>query len=683
MPTDSIPSTGRYPCPTYVVTHNGETDEGGELGHHDTDPSWCVAFVRYDIPVSSYGAPGDITRIRAGDPMIVENDCVSVQYSGGKGSYAKRVELTMKAGDVYYPNAVRPGDWVVVWMHNSQQAIDEVIRRVKGLDGPSRSTFDFNSGLKFIGRVIGVSSADETSSGGTRTVTQVVVCQAFTELASSIYFTGMAKFTLNPALEAGQADPNKVLAEKSTTDASFVRSYQQKYKDLMAKYLEVLANQTQERSGLPPDRVIGLVLLYTLGIDNTIGKLSDPQDKLDTISGNFNDAIIVPAPIAKIMGKPEANKLWQFYSIYLGIQKYRSGGTSPWRDFIPTVKGSQDELVNYRTFRYSPAATDGSIWFEPPLWANRTIWSILNDYLNPVVNEMYTCLRINPHKSGNGAIQPTIVVREQPFSTGLYDYINNKEGNAERIAQEYKQGKKQIKTTKTDPFHDKPRTMYCNLPRWIIDESVIKAIHTATDENDRVNFVQVWGNALNNATAGFTPGELSRPEMFRANQTNLPNWYVDQQDVQRHGLRPDVTESNYDYVKDSTFGTRVGIWARQRADWFFNGQLRPKGTIVMAGVPEPIVEGDNVQVRGVVYHIESVQHQGRIEPGGKKSFSTTLSVSRGILASSLLSGNLLPQYPYSHGGAATSEDAPGVTDVQQTFSHGNRDEYGESDRSDE
>ena len=683
MPTKAIPSTGRYPCPTYVLSHNSETDEGQVYGHHDTDPSWAVAFVRYDIPVSSYGAKGDITKIKPNDPMIIENDCISVQYSAAKESYAKRVELTMKAGDVYYPYAVRPGDWVMVWMNNSQQAIDEVIRRIKGLNGPSRSTFDFRSGLKFVGRVIGVSSADATTVNGVRTVTQVVVCQAFTELASSIYFTGMASFNLNPALDAGTADPNKELAQQATTSASFVRAYQQRYKDLMNKYLEILAAQTQDRSGLPPDRIIGLVLIFTLGIDNSIGRQRDPQDKIDTISGNFNDVIIVPQPIAKMLGRPEANKLWQFYSVYLGIQQYKAGGTQPWRDFIPSIKGTEDELVNYRTFRYSPTPTDGSIWFEPPVWANRTVWSILNDYLNPVVNEMYTCLRINPHPDGSGAIQPTIVVREQPFSTGLYDFIANKDGNAERIAREYKEGKRDIKAQKTDPFHDKARTFYCNLPRWVVDESVIRDVNTATDENDRVNFVQVWGNALNNATAGFTPGEVNRPEAFRANQTNLPNWYVDQQDVQRHGLRPDVTESNFDYVKDSSFGTRVGVWAKQRADWAFNGQLRPKGTIIMAGVPEPIVEGDNVQVRGIVYHIEAVQHRGTLAADGKKNFTTTLTVSRGILASSLIAKDVIPQYPYSRGGASEAEDQPGITDIQQTFSHGNRDSYGERGSSDE
>lgn len=677
MPTDSIPSTGRLPCPSYIISHNSETDEGGKYGHHDTDPGWAVAFVRYDVPVSSYGAKSDITKIKVTDPMIIENDCISVSYSGGKGSFAKRCELTMKAGDVYYPNAVRPGDWVMVWMNDDFQATDEVIRAIKGLPGKARSTFDFYSGLKFVGRVIGVSSADVTQQNGTRSITQTVVCQAFTELASAIYFTGMAKYVLNPALESGTTDPNKQLADKSTTEATFIKAYQEKYRNLMGKYLEILGNKTQERAGLPPDRLIAMILIFTLGIDSTIGTLKDPQDQIDTITGNFNDAIIVPKPVAKLLGRSEANRLWQFYSIYLGVQQYNSGGSKPWRDFIPRIKGNQNELVQYRTFRYCQTPTDGSIWFEPPFWSNRTIWSILNDYLNPVVNEMYTCLRINPHPSGKGAIQPTLVVREQPFSTGLYNFITNRDGMAARVEREFKEGKKDIKARKQDPFKDKPRSFYCNLPRWIIDESMIKSINTATDENDRVNFVQVWGNALNNASAGFSDGELNRPEIFRANQTNLPNWYVDQQDVQRHGLRPDISESNFDYVKDSTFGTRVNIWARMRSDWLFNGQLRPKGSITLAGVNEPIVEGDNVQVRGIVYHIDAVQHIGQLGTDGRKQFITILTVSRGILASSLTSGDVLPIYPYTRGPGSEDEDGPGVTDIQQTFSHGNRDELGE------
>lgn len=681
QPTRFVPQTTRMPCPSFVITHNSETSEGQTYGHHDTDPSWCVAFVRYDNPASSYGSKGDITKIRATDPLVIENDCIGVNVLNGKSDFGKRCELTFKAGEVYYPYAVRPGDWVMVWMHDSQSAIDEVVRSIKGLSGKQRSTFDFNSGLKFVGRVIALSSADVMAERGVRTITQTVSCQGFLELASTIYFTGMARYVLNPALEAGTQDPNKQLADRSTTAAALVKEYQQRHKGLMDKYLAILSDQTQQRDGLSPDRIMALILIFTLGIDQTIGSIQGVKDKIDTIRGNFNDSILVPQPVAKMLGRPSATKLWQFYSVYLGVQKYRAGGTMPWSDFSPIVKSDRNEPVqNSSVFRYCQTPCDGAIWFEPPLWNNRPIWSILNDYLNEPVNEMYTALRINPHPSGKGAIQPTIVVREKPFSTGLYNAINNSEGVADKIVQEIKQGKKTVKATKTDPFKDKPRTAYCNLPRWIIDESMIRRINTTVDENDRVNFVQVWGNALNNSTAGFAEGELNRPEIFRQNQVNLPNWYVDQKDVQRHGLRADIAESRFDYVKTSTFGTRVGIWARMRADWLFNGQLRPKGSIVLNGAWEPICEGDNVQVRGIVYHIEAVQHSGVIGGDGKKSFTTQLSVSRGLLATSLTSPDDMPMYPYSRGSSSENEDGPGVTDVQQTISHDNRDEFGERSR---
>ncbi|NJL26273.1 MAG: hypothetical protein HC902_14725 [Calothrix sp. SM1_5_4] len=40
--------------------------------------------------------------------------------------------MTMKAGEVYYMNAVRPGDWVMIWVHDDQEHIDKIIRGIKG-----------------------------------------------------------------------------------------------------------------------------------------------------------------------------------------------------------------------------------------------------------------------------------------------------------------------------------------------------------------------------------------------------------------------------------------------------------------------------------------------------------------------------------------------------------------------
>ncbi|NJL26272.1 MAG: hypothetical protein HC902_14720 [Calothrix sp. SM1_5_4] len=73
-PTKYVPKDLKYPCPTYVLTHNSDTEE--EFGKHDTSPSWVVAFVRYAEPAGSYGVKSDITKIKAGDPMVIENDCV-------------------------------------------------------------------------------------------------------------------------------------------------------------------------------------------------------------------------------------------------------------------------------------------------------------------------------------------------------------------------------------------------------------------------------------------------------------------------------------------------------------------------------------------------------------------------------------------------------------------------------
>src|SRR5690606_16750065 len=119
-----------------------------------------------------------------------------------------------------------------------------------------------------------------------------------------------------------------------------------------------------------------------------------------------------------ILGRSGAQYLWQLYNLYLGVQKYDQGKSDkPWEGFMPRF---DDTTVGdrFRIFWRSPGSSGrckGISPFYPPNWTNETMWSIIEQYLNPTVNEMYTALRINR----DNAIGPSLVVREMPFSTGL------------------------------------------------------------------------------------------------------------------------------------------------------------------------------------------------------------------------------------------------------------------------
>lgn len=660
----------RYPCPTYTITSNSEVEDN--FGKHDTSPSWVVVFVRYETPVAMFNSGrADLLKIKDGDPMIIENDCISVSCNNSKSSFIKNCNMTFKAGEVFYINAARPGDWVLVWMVNHQYEADQITETLRGR--ANRPLSDFNSGLKFMGRVGGVSSADTITTNGVRTVTQSIVAYSFLELASTVYLTSNALKIANPTLNIPNSvkNPNQTVNESEITKQGFIKMYG-KYQGLINEFQNGFNARAQKGLfGYAPDRLIGLLLIFTMGIDKSASK---PLEGLEYIRASFNDAIVVPRIVAQLMGKPKANRLWEFYNVYLGVQDYRTSG-EPWDSFLPSAVRDNKPAQNENKVFYSSPETDGAIPWSAPVWENQSVWSILQAQLNPVVNEMYTCLRIGPAPKGKGRMALTIVVREQPFSSGLYNYIYNVDKAAQKRKLDKQKAASQPSKAPPSPFDPlrRPSTYFCNLPRWIIDDSVITSVITQTRESDRVNFVQVWGDSANAMSAGLNIGEGSVIDALRRTQMNAPNWYVDERDVARSGLRGDVGQSQFDYINDGENGTRTTVWARKRADWLFNGHLKLSGTISCKGILEPICEGDNVEVRGIVYHIEDVTHQGQVQANGRKTFNTVLQVSRGVLAKSLTSNDAVPEYAFELGGLSKDiEDMPGITDIQYTLQRNRR-----------
>ncbi|NJL26274.1 MAG: hypothetical protein HC902_14730 [Calothrix sp. SM1_5_4] len=99
-------------------------------------------------------------------------------------------------------------------------------------------------------------SPTRITNNGVRTITQTISCQAFLELASTIYFTGMAQYLFNPgAANTGNPDPQAAALAKANTDAGFVKVYQDRYKGLLTNYMSALGTAAEkEGRGLSPTR---------------------------------------------------------------------------------------------------------------------------------------------------------------------------------------------------------------------------------------------------------------------------------------------------------------------------------------------------------------------------------------------------------------------------------------------
>jgi hypothetical protein len=670
---------------------------------HQRNPSWCVAFIRFNEVSAMHTTSSDLFAEKKA--LIIENDCVGVSINNPKGSFAKTCSLSMKVGEIWYQNAVSCGDWVFVWMSDSQDHIDRIVEALYG--SGKESLNGFNSGLKFIGRVISTDNSDVIDSTGHRTIYQNVHCQAFLEMNTSIYYTFLSQSVIEANNKENQVSGNINFVKKSISDI-------QKSNGMgaaLTKLGEIFDNYYKNSADTAPETIIGMLFTLIMGIE----KEKNLANSLGDIKGSFSDAIGIPKTVANIMGIPEATKLWELYTLYLGLQKYSSKRNTLAGNLSPDFSSETDQAPNSVFYR-TPYPTKGYVpFYMPPIWDNNTFWGVLSQFVHPIVNEMYTALRINK----DGQIRPTLIVREQPFSTGLYNYLYQKapeiikvdslssappnakagETNQKQSAQsaiKEKIQKAQSSGNKTEsivsydeksslkkdtipsapgPKYDNDRrTFFHNLPRWVVDESALHSINVSTDEGARVNFVQVWGRSQG---LEFNQAKIDQ-EQWKIIQFMSPNYVSDDRDIKRHGLRADISESQFDMPSNDA-GTLTHLFCRMRADWLFNGHLKLNGTASLHGIVEPIVEGDNAQIRGVLYHIEGVSHNGVLGVNGQKTFTTTLQLSRGVLANEFDKDSSLPRYakdlPESRAGMDTQKgfNLPGSTDLQATSSRKGRD----------
>jgi hypothetical protein len=679
-----------------------------EIGIKDGDdsnqrnPSWCIAIAPFAEPAAGYDTTKGLDLLKTKDLLIIENDCLSVNINRPKGSFGKTASLTLKVTNITYDMACASGDWIFIWISDHQSDIDDIIDILKNKKKGNLN--DFDSGLKFAGRILEIGSVDEISMQGVRILTQQVNCQMFLEMATSVYvsylidkFLDTGSHMPNTQANAGtnqsptpSGTSNEAELIRKANVSKFISNSASAGLSAAAKRLLALYGNTTNQV---PDTVIGALFKFTTGINRGAATTFGGGNP----GATFNEAIGIPKDVAKILGRPKADKLWQLYNVIMGVHTYTRKG-KPWQTFMPdTIDLKNPKLKDTDgVFWETPYRCKGYIPFYAPQWSGNSIWTILNEFLNPVVNEMYTALRIN----SDNMILPALIVREKPFGTGLFNHLrftkldkiitSDKIGkrdsqNAKTVAASVKKDQsnsetatKKVEKTQTTNAENaginwRPTTrgMYHNLPRWVIKDSMINRIDINTSESDRVNLVLVWGRT--NGNEFIRAAEYNIEDAKRKQFASGLNYYIDSRDVARNGLRHDVQESQFDTVNTSG-GTSTQLWSKMRADWLFNGHLKLKGSISCKGIKAPICEGDNLEVQGVVYHIESISFNGSLSPNGTKRFETIIQVSNGLLAEGL-DGKRAPLYN-CHRNANRSEilpkdntdgtGGPGYTDVQVT-----------------
>lgn len=567
-----------------------ESKERPDTVAHDV--YWIVAVVRLGMPLSfSRRLMSSVTKdlsqgalLRAEKPLVITDDCFRLQVSGTKGSHKTSLQAQLRQTDVNYLVEILPGDWCFAWIVNNSADYERLLRQIDSGDACN----DFGDGLKFVGRVSSVRKhVSSDPSTGTRTSTYSLGCTGFDELDTSFFY-------------------DNSLASKDVLE----RDYGQ-WLVRMGLDVKILFGDNA-REGISKNNInriiptlLDLIVGKGPGTQGNIGVVGDGGIVSATpqLSEEAPYAYTIPVMAAKLLGKAarDDHRTVLGYSDILelvsGVQTYSN--RSGWQVFVPDLRSDSTPQR-----RVTPNELLGTFLPFMPDFANKPLWSVMQQYLNPTINEMYTTLRVNP----DGKVVPTLVLRQIPFTTEAMpepaDLSPTEDGPLD------------LGQTRGD-LADVTLTRFLSLPQWEVPPVLVASVDVGRSDATRINFVHVYG------TSSYQQNAIPVQEQI----VNNPP-VIDHLDVMRSGIRPYM--ATVECWVDDTVGKAPRAWMYLVADWAMGSQYTLNGTLECFGIQSPICVGDNVAFDDVVYHIEGVSHSATIAPDGRKAWTTSLQLTNGM-----------------------------------------------------
>lgn len=548
------------------------------------NPSWVLAVYRFKQSVtfsrnamaSANDDPSSGVVVQGG-PLIITSDCTSLQIESNKSSYIGGLTATLTFGEVNYLSEILPTDWILAWIVNDEEKAANLIERIKA--GTPCNGFD--DGLKFVGRVGSIRKILNVADQGMETIAYTIQAKSFREFDMTVFYDQQLRFAI-PNIGA--------------------------YFGLLGQNIIELMSVTIEKGGIDINTVLPWLINLLLGsgiadgfvnpIGKTIGNghkgLNQPIAHGLTSDDEAPYAYILPTEIGRLLGKSATSKKGALLSYadiletMIGIQKYSGGFTSiaassPAAMFQPdglTVKGNRKNTDTALTGAF-PAIT--------PDFTNKSVWTILSQFLNPVINEMYTTLRVNEQ----GQVVPILVFRQIPFTTNLFA-----------------KGQAIVNQIQVTPF--------LTLPRWKIDPLLLHSFNVGRSDTEQFNFFHVYGTS-----------DLLKKDSLTQQLIRFPP-VQDFTDIKRNGIA--TYQATVAVAPQTILEGATGNWNLLTADWHSGGHLKFNGTINLIGIQAPICIGDNVEFDNLVMHIESVLHSCQISMDGRKGFTTTLLITQGVRA---------------------------------------------------
>lgn len=550
-------------------------DFGGTSGdsYVSLSPYWILAVYRLQEPATylrismkSYSDTlSDGVKLRGNGPLIITDDCLQMQVSSSKSSHLLSLSASLIDSGLNYLSDIFPGDYVLAWMFTSWEDFDRVRGKIQG----DENINEFNDGLKFYGRVQSLRKQLAQSPDGKRQVRYQLNASGFNEFDSRVFF-----------------DPH-LIAKVDQLGHQFA---------LLGVAVKDLLRENQRGISATKANARFLDILLGTGIPiNDKLRVSGKANQIVT-GGAPDNAFIIPTVFGAKFGIEHSRqapnlRYTDILEKTIGLQKYEEAsdrhpiqGEDPRSDAVQKAKVftpiKQGELLG----AFLPIA---------PQVSNNPVWGVMQQYLNPACNEMFTCLRVN----SSGRIMPTFVMRQLPFTSEMFDDRSAPQDAA---------------TDAATPFET---TRFMTLPRWVIDPVLVKNADIGRSDALRFNFVHVYGEN------GLPHGEEHR-QIVR----NPP--LRDDMDIARSGLRPYM--ATIPCAPKDVLGGGPGKWMALLSDIVMGQHLTMTGILQTVGIQAPICIGDNLEWEGAVFHIEGITHSVSIAPNGHKDFSTTLNLTHGV-----------------------------------------------------
>lgn len=539
-------------------------------------------------------------KAKAKEPLLLDNHCVKWNVSNSKSSHIQNASFTLAPPSVIEQDGsvklseydIAPQDWVMFWAMDNEKDYSDVKKAIL----EKRAANDANSGLKFIGQVSSFKSQLSISGNGTRMTRYNMECQGFREFDGTVFYNELAQ-------TGGEAINNQISA--------IAQSFG--YSDIFAKEnsLKITTQQAM---------VIFSTVFLEYNFANTFQGNTDVLDPKTAaanasiqLSAAPNRGYCMPDIVAQLLGQiPSGNNLYsKILYRYIGVQQYLNQGVrNPDANPKATLADYWGENVNAYNQATTAATTDHSrpMWYfnnqlndelsvETLHFDGRSVWTILDTYLNHPCNEMYTTLKLTPSTDARtpSAIMPSFICRQIPYSSTYY---------ASRSS--------------------KPMTRFAELPRWVIDDSYITSYNIGLSDSVDVNYVKL--------EPSFPSGSIAA---VRLNYEESVPALMDRTDISRNGLRMFRRQiAAIDGINKDTDGNYIFGSTKEKQRMMADIMLRLKytanGSLSCKGIQEPICVGDNLVVKDTLFHIESIVHDGGIDPSGRKMFNTSFALSHGL-----------------------------------------------------